>query len=166
MKRIAFLLGLAITLLTSVAYAQTSRHLEYEAAMVLNIARFAKLPDTAFSGADDPYRICVREDLEIVSALTKLSGKTVQDRKVSVYPYSLDAEPSGCHAMLLTDGMAPTRKPGVLYIALEEGVAVGLAPVELVRIGRQTRFNVDLGAADEMDITLSSKLIDLAIRVR
>lgn len=153
------------------AQSASERRANIEAAMIYNFARFARLPKAAFAGPRDSFRICTPEGRPLNDALRRLSEKTIDGRPVAIVEHAPDELPQDCHAALLPDEesarvAAGSSRRGVLLVATREGVGGGLAQVELVRLGRQTRFNVDLAAADAAEVELSSKLVHLAVRVR
>ena len=149
------------------ASVQPSRQLEYEAAILVNILRFATLPASAFTSPGQPFSICVPLDAPIGLALDPYESKTINERPIVIRRYGVGEMPSSCHALLLEETVqTETLPPHYFPIAMTSEVKPGLACVQLVRVGRQVRFSVDLGVAQRHDVSLSSRLLNLALHVR
>ena len=171
-KRAATLAAtLAVLVTNTSAAAENMRELEVRAAMIFNFARFARWPENAFKRSEKTITICTNEESDLYTSLKELQGKRVHGKSVSVKALQFSAtDASPCHVVVLTEAAAA---PGVDYqfgnalvISTVQGAAPKNATIELVSIGRQTRFVINLSAAKANGVELSSKLIDLAIRVR
>lgn len=167
--RLIALCALCLSLAPSVisaAHAQSTRDQQVAAAMIYNFARFTRWPDGAF-GQDTAFRICVDAEEALAPALTALEARKLKGRSIRIAQTNTGETPSDCHMRLIRSDMdTSTPSPNVLYVALEEGAAPTAAMLELVKVGRQTRFVANPSLARKTGLQLSSKLIDLAIQVK
>jgi len=156
---------------TTPAFAQDSREEAITAAMIYNFARFTRWPDGAMIEENQLLTICVSRASPLRAALTRIEGKPVHGKPVSIEAISSAQEiGTTCQVIVLSPELsaAPftTSGEGILYIATDESVAPQFASIALVKIGRQIRFVANPAAAKSSGVTLSSKLIDLAVSVR
>ena len=164
----AWFASLVICMLTNSHATTTSpeRDEQVAAAMIFNFARFAEWPRGSFDQYNE-FRICVASDEAIVTPLKELESRTIKNKPVKVYLKSEGVVIDGCHIDILStpiDMSAPNE--GTLYIALSEGLAPNVAMLELIRVGRQLRFSANPSLARKSGLKLSSRLVDLAVRVR
>ncbi len=165
-RRLAQALGFMILGLITPCQAQSDREQEIAAAMIYNFARFTQWPEEAL-GESDSFEICVSSAAPILSALRALESRTVKNKKVRIQYIEVGRPDGVCHIELISVAAqsAPPRR-GTLYVALEEGLASDMATLELIRVGRQTRFSANPAMAKRAGLQLSSKLVDLAIKIR
>jgi hypothetical protein len=157
------ILGLAAALAAAqAAHAQVSE-VELKAAFVYNFALFTDWSQELLP-AGKPLSICARAAAPQTDALRQLRGRTVSGHAVSVSA-SPDAGP--CHVLLYQPDASPTpAAPGALTICDGPAPACRDAVITLVREGDRIRFDVDSAQARARGLSLSSKLLRLARRVR
>lgn len=146
-----------------------ARETSLKAVMIYNFARFAAWPPQRFASAVAPVTLCVAPDSRLAPALGRLDGQPVGSRRLAVRLTS--AAGAGCHIALLDgEGATPARisalhQHGVLTVG--EGQAfTTVGAVGLVTVGRQVRFEVNVGAARQAGVSLSSQLLRLAVSVK
>lgn len=179
MKKIHFhmirLLAIGMAILSCITaspvQAEVNRDTQLRAAMIYNFARFTRWPEATFENTGGNLNICVSDNAPIVEGLVGIEGKVVRSRKIAIIPIStLNNETAKCHTIILTSNSKIDRDrnqlQNALYIAADEGVATDLTAIELVTVGRLNRFVVNPVAARKSGVEISSKLIDLAVRVR
>jgi hypothetical protein len=141
---------------------------EFKAAVVYNFARFATWPPNRFADASAPVVLCVTPSEPLAPALERLEGQPVGGRKLSVRATThLGA---GCHLAYVPTSATPAQvaalnRQGVLTIGSAAGFSRSGA-IGLVNVGRQVRFEINSGAAQEAGVKLSSQLMRLAVLVR
>ena len=146
--------------------ASPERDEQVAAAMIFNFARFAEWPRGSFDLYNE-FRICVASDETMVTPLKELESRTIKNKPVKVYLKSEDVVVDGCHIDILSTPIdIPAPNEGTLYIAMSEGLAPDVAMLELIRVGRQLRFSANPSLARQSGLKLSSRLVDLAVRVR
>lgn len=163
---LAALCGSALT----PAHAQSSDEDEFKAAMIFNFLRFTSWQDTSNMHSPDQVHICVNDHDGLPSAVRRLNGKSLGERSISVLTIDTPEElPGYCDVVILTEefmsrGTVSAHR-NILFISEKEGLATELASIELVNIGRKTRFHVRPTVARENGIFLSAKLINVAAKV-
>lgn len=167
------MLGAVVVLLSGVgakAHAGTDRENELKAAMIYNFVRFTHWPDTAFSGSPEELVICSPGEGPINAALGKIEGKRIRGKRI-VLEKNPDAVLRSNECRVLVAGQALDeafqlrRSENILIISVKDNVESDLASIRMIRVGRQIRFAVNLAAAKAGGVEISSKLIDLAVRV-
>ncbi|MEM9495200.1 MAG: YfiR family protein [Pseudomonadota bacterium] len=138
-------------------------------AMLYNIARFVWWVD---NGADmQPLEFCVSDAARIASSFHELQGKKVRSRTVEVRIIPVGASSvSGCSVVYFaSDGhlsLADARPdPFTLTTGETKGFASKGGVIEFIRVGRQQRFSINIAASEAANLEISSRLIDLAVRV-
>lgn len=168
--RLARLMTLLVVVLTSLStpvYAQSDRDHEVAAAMIFNFARFTQWPDDMLEEGK-PFTICTMKSAPVYSALLPLEGRSIKSRSVAVR--AMDAERVDgdvCHIELLSNESPAmdAASRGTLYVSTDESAFADIASLTIIRVGRQTRFTANPSAAKRSDVQLSSKLLDLAIKI-
>ena len=153
--------------------ANISREYLIKAAILYNLAKFTVWPEGAFSSANAPVRICVLGDDPFGPALESLHGKEIGGRPLVTASISNIDTAATCHIMFIS-GSEQGRLQAILKAVAglpvltvadmgefaTAGGIVGIAKAE----GR-SQIKVNIGAADQAGVKLSSKLLRLAARV-
>jgi len=161
----------AVSIATAPA-AETVVSREYliKAAIVYNFTKFAEWPAAAFDGPGAPLRICVLGEDPFGPALDALRGKTVRDRVLTASRVT-DLDNAGqCH-VLFVSASEQSRLPQILAALATQPVLTvadmgrftdfgGI--IALKETDHRSRIEVNLGAARQAGVTLSSKLLRLA----
>lgn len=144
-----------------------SRQDQVRAAMVVNFGRYAEWSNQEPQNA---MTVCVAQEATIRDAITALQGSSFDGITVSVTLLE-QTSPSSCHIAYVGEALANPADTRVLNDAgvLTVSDAAGFSEygvIELVSIGRQTRFKVNNQVAQQSNIQLSSRLLRLAVEVR
>ena len=159
------------------AGAQPDVSLEYavKATYLYKLAPFVNWPPTTFEAADQPFRICVAgEDpfddylqhavagrslgthpfevrrLETLTSDTQCQIVFISHLSTQSIQQALDAV-SGKPVLTVVDSTEPHQGGGIVHFVIDRG---------------RVRFVIDTGAAARNHITISSKLLNLALAVR
>ena len=148
-----------------------ARQDKVRAAMIYNFARFTRWPAEAFSQTDGTINFCISSTAPLSASLAALEGKAVGAKKIAVVEASSAIRfDANCHLVVVTpdliDYVAQASHANTLYVSTGEDAHTAQTSIELVEVGRQTRFAVAPGVAKSNGVEISSKLIDLAIWVR
>lgn len=164
LRRVGLAIGLACAAIPGPAAAQSSDANQLRAAIVFNVLRFVEFP--AETGGKVEF--CVAADAPESAALRALTGRRAGPHAVSVRTIR-GASYGGCDVVFLSsadrDQIERAAGRGRLLIGngrsfIDNGGAVGL-----VQSGGQVRFQLNLKAASQSQITISSRLIRLASKV-
>ena len=156
--------------------AAQDRSLEYavKATYLYKFAPFVEWPPRAFASASAPFGICLLGQDPFGALLDRaVAGQTVAGRPIVVRRLRSLREDAGCQVLYLGRSRgeplgevlrAVAGSPILTVTDSAEGVEGGIVQFE-VRDGR-VRFALDAAAADANGLSLSSKLLGLAVRVR
>lgn len=157
----------------SVAGQEVAMEYKVKAAFIYNFTQFVSWPDSAFSSAADPIKICILGDDPFQSAIDPVSAKKANNRAISISRYpkadSIDRLRS-CQVIYLcpTGGIDAEKvieqlaSVPVLFVC--DGSCNGT--INLVLQGESVRFEIDLSRARGAGLTISSQLLKLAVKVQ
>ena len=150
--------------------AKINREYLIKAAILFNFAKFASWPDTAFSYPGAPLRICVLGDDPFGAALESLQGKQVRNRALTTTRIHEVEEAPQCHILFvsgseeakLTSILDFVGKLPILTVADIGRFANTGGIIALKEVDNRSRIEINLGAAEQAGLKLSSKLLRLA----
>ena len=167
--------GLWTRVLLAVGLGASAQAASLEFAVKANylykFAPFVQWPPAAFAGPASPFAICVVGDDPFGVALDQaVKGQTVDGHPVLIRRLVAVASNPECHVVYVarTGAQKPAqvlqllRGEPVLTVT-DEGVDGGI--VQFVLRDGKVRFGVDVGAAQMSGLTISSKLLSLAVPV-
>lgn len=170
---VAFLLG---TALPRPALGEPPRTKEYEvkAAFLYNFTKFVTWNWSVPSReAEEPFVIAVVGESPFGDALAALEGKTVQGRPIVVRKVeSLDTLKS-CRMAFLSSSessrlaaiLQAAHARNILTVGDMDRFASRGGVIGLVRLGGRVGFEINVDAARRAGLTVSSKLLSLAVAV-
>ena len=144
-----------------------------KAAFLLNIAKYATWPPSAFPDASAPIVIGILGDDPFGSALDRVvSGRVINDRRVTVRRSKRAADLRGAHVVFISPSegeraagvCASLAESGTLCVGDTESAASFTAVTFSVESGR-IAFTVNLASARRSNVAISSKLLQLARKV-
>ena len=147
-----------------------SREYLIKAAILYNLAQFATWPDSAFSTPDAPLRVCILGHDPFGSALDSLRGKQIGLRKLAIAVLTDVEYATACHVLFVSASEEPrlaeildaVSSQPVLTVADFEHFATAGGIVGLTEVDDRSRLEVNVGAAGQAGLKLSSKLLRLA----
>lgn len=166
--------SLILVLVTSLTAAGPPSLDEYQvkAAFLYNFAKFIDWPA---EHPHDPFRICVLGQDPFGRALDNVvAGRSIGERPVAVVRISVPEAAAGCQVLFVASSerkrilpmLAEAAGTGVLSVG-EVGTPTSSGMiVNFALEGGSVRFEVDVAAAAREKLSLSSKLLNLAIRVK
>jgi hypothetical protein len=148
---------------------------QVKAAFLLNFARYVDWPPDSFGSPSDPIAICILGQDPMGRLLDDaVGGKTVESHSLTVRRIAQIREAAACHIVFVAaspkisrEALASLSMPGVLTVGESEGFArqggiIGFR----VEDERHIRFDVNLDAAREAHLRISSHLLSLATIVK
>lgn len=170
------LAGVVAAAAAPVAQAQAPS-LEYpvKAAFLSKFAPFVEWSAGVFPAANTPLQICIAGDDPFGPLMDQaVLGQPGGVRPMTVRRMEVLARGSGCHiayvagsrAQTIADALKQVRGEPILTVtdASRDGMAKGI--VHFVVVGNRVRFEIDGAGAMASGLTISSKLMSLAIRRR
>ena len=172
---IPFLLGLALAIPAAPpsAFAQSTEQ-AVKAAFIPKFVRYVEWPIEARPAAGEPFRICVIGRDPFGSLLDLAAASEVVDgREVEVSRLAGAEASAGCHLAFVRGASAQESArlltelrafPVLTITDSRDGTARGM--IHFTNAGGRVRFFIDEAEAAERGLTISSRLLALAIGVR
>jgi hypothetical protein len=164
----------ALALGGNAAHAQEGS-LEYpvKAAFLYKFGSFVEWPPAAFAGPGAPVTLCIvgRDPFGPVLD-SNVQGQTIETRPIVVRRLAVVSPASGCHIAYL--GGSPEQSTAEAARALagapvltvtDEAVRGARGVVHFVIAANRVRFRIDQRTASAGGLTISSKLLNLAVEV-
>lgn len=167
----AALSSLALLWPAAGASAEESLAAAVKATYLYKLAPFVEWPATAFGSASSPFVLCVVGHDPFGPLLDRaVAGQRVGDRTVEVHRLPTATSRSGCQIMYLggsaeqpiADALREVKGTPTLTVTDNRG---GEAAVDFVLDQGHVRFRIDDQAAADNGLTISSKLLSLAVSV-
>jgi hypothetical protein len=169
----------ALAVLMAVAQAappQTAKPTEYQvkAAYLANFVKFVEWPAGAIASPDEPFNICVLGADPFGPALdAALSGESVDRHPLAARRLANAREATGCRLLFIAGdagevkrGLDAVEKTSVLTVSDYSQFLKRGGMIQFVLDGNKVRFEVNLAAAKNAGLTLSSELLKVAAAVR
>jgi hypothetical protein len=177
LDRIAPAIGLLAAILAGRAWAggaPAASEYSVKAAYLSKFGAFVDWPPTAFSSSNSPIVICVAGEDPFGSVLDRtVGGERIGSRPVEVKRLAKVEKNQGCQILFLGGSR---RQSTAEALRLVNGAPVltvtngqrNQAPgiIDFTITGNHVRFTVDPDAAARAGLTISSKLLSVAVAVR
>jgi hypothetical protein len=166
--------ALAAAILGTVIAAGAQPQLdEYQvkAAFLYNFAKFIEWPPHDFKDAADPIAVCIAGETPIYGPLdSAVNGKTAGNRSFVVRKVSDAEHATGCHILFIGSSerkripafLAGVRQWGILTVGETPEFIANGGVVSFKLEDGKVRFQINVEAADEEQLRISSKLLNLA----
>jgi hypothetical protein len=165
---------LAILSLTATIHAQ-QRPTEYQvkAAYPFNFGKFVKWPPSAASDTD--FAICLLGSDPFQGTLESIvSGERIDGKPVAVRHLNSAEDAAGCKIVFVSNSeqerlgpvMAALRRAPVLTVSDADRFVDHNGIIQFVMDGDRVRFQVNLSAAKNAGLVLSSELLKVATAVK
>jgi len=143
---------------------------QVKAVLVYNFAKFVEWPQAKFSGPASPVHLCVAGRGPAAHLLAELDGKGVQGRELRVQSVGAALDPAACHLLFIIAGndisigdiLKKLKTAPVLTVSDSSGFAEAGGVIEIVQGEGRMQFDINLGAAQQANLRLSSHLLKLA----
>jgi uncharacterized protein DUF4154 len=166
--RIRFAIAVG-ALLAAGAVGQTNDEYQVKAAFLFNFAKFVEWPPQTFKSPSDPMSICVLGPNPFGRSLDEaVAGKSIDGRRFVVRQVANAERAGGCQILFIASPQKShlpelvTTLAGVLTVGESEGFAAGGGVIGFKLQGGRVRLEVNVDAADQRKLRISSKLLSLA----
>jgi len=169
---IAIILALCVVfsgVWNAAAESSSVREYQVKAGFLYNFAKFVEWPDTAFSNENSPIIICVLGYDPFGASLDALKDRVVGDRRLFIKRISSVAALEECHILFISSSerrslsqiLQMVKNKSVLTVGdtngfAQSGVIINIMPEES-RLG----FEINISAAEKVNLKISSKLLKL-----
>jgi uncharacterized protein DUF4154 len=169
----AFCLVLVHAFTPGIAAGQQDSAGEYElkAAMLHNLTRFVEWPTSAYADAQAPTVLCILGQDPFGSSLASIvSRQAVNGRRTEIRHISNDKEIRGCHVLYISSSerksivaiLSTLKGASVLTVGETAQFAARGGMIQFSLEEKQVHFEINLEAASEADLKISSRLLVLA----
>lgn len=179
MKRVSFIAAFLICLTLATAFpgraqsSESSDSSEYliKAGFTYNFAKLMEWPSGAFAQADSPIVIGVLGTDPFNGTLDEvLKGKQANGRSFEVRHLKWGADLKGCNILFVSDSETPhldelfhmVKALPILTIGQTSGFAQRGGIINFVVEDNRVRFEINVDAAKQANINISSRLLSLA----
>ena len=166
----------AVAVMCASVHAGSDTEYKVKAAYIYNFVKFVKWPPGELPADAEPFTICAAGPEHLGTDLED----TVRDKKIDAHPLVVrllknDDNIKSCQVLFLSGSEAartaalisPPTHPGLLTVF--DNDANGIAPeprmITFVMAANRVRFAINNGAAERAGLTISSKLLALAVKV-
>jgi YfiR/HmsC-like len=173
--RVVLLLVLVSIAGASLATAEDPQASEdqVKAAFLVNFPKYVDWPAGAFSRDDSPFVIAVLDDPAVADEIAKvITGRTVNGRRIVLTRVASGDDVGACHLLFISaeaqrhsPAFLGTVAPGILTVGESDDFLDGGGVINLALRDRQVALEVNLNAAANAGITISSKLLRVAFVV-
>jgi len=166
---LVILLG-ALPLRTVIAQDKSAGEYQVKAAMLFNVAKFVEWPAEPSGRDQDPFRMCVIGRNPFGTALEGLKGKPVKGRQLLPVQLAGINEIGDCKVLFISSSekrnlaaiLQTAGRSGVLTVSDIDRFAASGGMIGFVEIEGKIRLEVNLAAAQEANLKISSQLLKLA----
>ena len=149
---------------------------EVKAALIYNFTKFTDWPASAFASANSPIVVGIAGDDPFQGLLEKtLSGETIKNHPIQVRRMTGLNDLFACHILFVSRSeknqmaaiIAEASHRPILTISEVDGFGQLGGILNFVMVDKSIRFEINAGAAQQADLKISSKLLNLpkAIKV-
>jgi len=169
--RRCLLLLIAFSCLPVAAGAAEPLELAVKAAYLYKLAPFVDWPANEFAAADSPFDLCVIGDDPFGPVLDRVvTGQRIDGHPIVVHRLPTAQRNSGCELAFVAGSKVQSAKDGLRQLSGQPILTVTdneTTPgvVDFVIDEGRVRFRIDNQAAADNGLTISSKLLSLAVSV-
>ncbi len=151
--------------------AQSALEVSVKASYLVRFAAFVEWPARAFATAQSPVTLCVAGRDPFGATLTRAAaGQTAYGRSLVVRRAPTAAAAGGCHILYVARDGGDVRRglgsrPGMLVVT-DAAVAPERGMIHFVLSDARVRFHIDQRAASASGLSVSSRLLNLALTVQ
>jgi hypothetical protein len=165
----------ALLLLAGAPPAQTASEYQVKAAFLFNFAKFVEWPARSFKGPGDEICVCTLGDSPFGTALSEvMDGKKINDRPLLRLHLSDAKDVGRCHILFIANSerkklrtiLAATASSAILTVGESENFALDGGMIGFRLEDGRVRLEINLPAAEQAQVQISSKLLSLATIVK
>jgi hypothetical protein len=147
---------------------------EVKAAFLYNFAKFVEWPADAFSSPGEPLILGIVGTDPFGDALKAIEGGSAAGRKILVNRFQTIEELGRCHILFISSSakknlpeiLSLAQKWNVLTVGETRGFAEAGGVINFVLINKKIRFEINVDAAQQAGLKVSSQLLKVAKIVR
>ena len=162
---------LLLSLLIPVVQADnfSSNELKLKILYLYNFSKLTEWPESTFESEDTAVNICIYGDDRYAHAAQALSKKQIKKRSIKILTITSAEQVAKCHALLIAKNsrqpqqfLTQAYQHNVLTTGDDNNFIKHGGIIGLIKIGNKIRFEINLGAINNKQLKISSKLLRLA----
>lgn len=177
-RKLLALLGAFALLTTNTVQADTLTELKVKAAYLYNFTKFVKWPAKSFGSARDPLTICTFGEQPFAGIVAEtVSGKTVDDHPLAARQVKADGDVKGCQVLFVSETeaaqhlnlLSTAKSENVLLVSEVQSARTGPGNAMMITFvldSNRVRFRINNTAAEKAGLTISARLLSLAMSVQ
>ncbi|HPE81872.1 MAG TPA: YfiR family protein [Gammaproteobacteria bacterium] len=142
-------------------------------AFVFNFAKLTRWPANTWTEDAPMFNLCTAGSDDLVTSLRHLGRERIAGHPVAIRALQAADSPNACHALYIAGSehmsflrwIDGTRSRPVLTISEIRGFADAGGAIQLYQDKDRIRFRINVDAARDRGLTLSARLLDLAVIV-
>jgi hypothetical protein len=165
---------LSFSLVFTIGFKCHAQPTEYQikAAFIYNFARFTDWPAGAFAGANSPMTLGVLGKNVFGDDLANaINGKTINGHPLQFKHFDSIPDATNCQVLFISASekddlskiLAQLHGTSILTISETDGFMEAGGMINLTIVDQKVRFEINNDAAKKAGLTISSKLLSLAI---
>ncbi len=167
-------LSTALLTVAQVNAQQGSKEYLVKAAFLFNFAKFVEWPDDRFNSKEAPIELCVVGQNPFGDVLTALAAKEIKGRSINVSRLAAIGDQDQCHIAFLALNDEEDRSTALealsnlhaLTVSDSAEFASSGGVIEFRPVNKKIGFVINRSLANDLDLTISSKLLALAEEIR
>jgi YfiR/HmsC-like len=167
---VCLLSALLLTVLFGYANAQQKLEYKVKAAFLYNFAKFVEWPGLKKADPSLPFVIGVLGDDPFGPELDNIQSKFIGGRRIAVKRFETIDNYEPCHILFVNFGeknilkkmLLQIKNKNVLTVGDAEGFAKTGGMIGFIQKQNKIRFEINVTAAEQSDIKISSNLLKLA----
>lgn len=173
-KTVILLLSLLLAGLTCPAQSAPSEY-QVKAAFIYNFARFIEWPTQSYFAADSPMIIGVLGKNDFGDNLAQIiNGKEIKGHPLQFKEFESVAEATNCQVLFISKSeqsdfpkiIVQLQGANILTVSDGDNFISAGGMINLVIVDQKIRFQINNDAAKKAGLTISSKLLSLAVNNR
>ena len=165
----AFVMALT-ELWASAAVPALAQEYRIKATYLYKFAHFVEWPGNSGQNGNTPFTICVIGKHDLIKTLEEFAGKSVKKRNLLIRQARTIDEIANCQVlfispaerMQLTEILTAAEKQHILTVSDMQGFAQAGGIIHLVNLEDKIRFDINIKAAKQGGLVISSQLLQLA----
>ncbi len=167
---VAISVTILILLLTNAANSHARSEQEIKAVYLYNFLKFVTWPDLP---SNSPFSLCVLGEDIVNDRLKNLAGQPVTGEAISIHFLNKPSSEQQCNALFIGESEKKfikeivqfySKTPTLTISSVDNFIQSG-GMIGFITQGNLIRFNINLKQARQTQLSISSKLLELAIEV-
>lgn len=152
------------------AESPSAQEYQIKAAFLYNFAKFIEWPQAAFAPNDAGLNLCLLGEDPFGAALKSIRGKTVRGKELVIKQFAAAENLEKCHILFIS--VSEKKRLPQIFNALKNSPVLTVGDmaqfaqaggiINFIIVENKVRFEINVGAAQQANLKISSDLLRLA----